>query len=73
VRAADGAVLWIAQPDSNAPATWTAHRRLVRLGVTRGGKVEVRAGLEAGERVIVAGMEPLRDGQPVAAVPWNLP
>jgi multidrug efflux pump subunit AcrA (membrane-fusion protein) len=73
LRTADGTALWIAQPDSTAPVTWTAHRRLVRLGMTRDGKVEICAGLEAGERVIVAGMEPLRDGQPVAAVPWNLP
>jgi multidrug efflux pump subunit AcrA (membrane-fusion protein) len=73
VQTGERTAVWVAERQENAPATWTAHRRLVRLGATRGGKVAVAAGLEVGQSVIVAGMEQLRDGQPVAAVPWNLP
>ena len=38
-------------------------RRAVRLGETRGSAHEVVAGLSAGEQVVVAGVEGLRDGQ----------
>lgn len=38
-------------------------RRAVRLGEARGSEHEVAAGLSAGEQVVVAGLEGLRDGQ----------
>jgi RND family efflux transporter MFP subunit len=44
----------------------TAERRAVRLGGTRGDHVEVLAGLQAGDRVIVAGGEDLNDGDPIS-------
>ncbi len=44
-----------------------ARRREVRIGVRRPGSVEVLAGLEAGERVIVEGTQKVRDGAPVRA------
>ncbi len=42
-----------------------AERRAVRLGQARGDDQAVTAGLSAGEQVVVAGLEGLRDGQRV--------
>jgi membrane fusion protein (multidrug efflux system) len=42
-----------------------AERREVRIGGRRPGSVEVLAGLEAGERVVVEGTQKVRDGAPV--------
>jgi multidrug resistance efflux pump len=70
-----GAVLWVAQRtrDKGSGTAWVARRRRVRVGAGQDGHVQIRAGLEPGSQVIVAGMEKLRDGQAVAAVPWSLP
>ena len=46
-----------------------AQLRIVRTGKHAGGEVEILAGLSAGERVVSAGAESLRDGQPVAIKP----
>lgn len=45
-----------------------AHLRLVRSGEHRGGQVEILAGLNGGEQVVVQGGERLVDGQPVRSV-----
>jgi len=47
----------------------TAHLRLVRSGERREGQVEILAGLNGGEQVVVQGGERLVDGQPVNIVP----
>ena len=46
-----------------------AQRREVRIGGRRPGSVEILAGLEAGERVIVEGTQKVRDGARRAAPP----
>ncbi|MDP2755333.1 MAG: efflux RND transporter periplasmic adaptor subunit [Nitrospirota bacterium] len=46
----------------------TAHLRLVRSGEHRDGQVEILAGLNGGEQVVVQGSEQLVDGQPVRIV-----
>jgi membrane fusion protein, multidrug efflux system len=51
--------VWVA---ANGKAT----RRQVELGVRTAGFVEARAGVEAGEQVVVAGQERLAEGAPVA-------
>jgi len=44
-----------------------AHERVLELGLRTGdGRVEVRSGLVAGERLVVRGGEALQDGSPVA-------
>lgn len=43
--------------------------RLVRTGERHGDQVEILAGLNAGERVVVQGSDRLVDGQPVQVVP----
>ena len=43
----------------------TAHRRDVQLGLQQEGTVQVIRGIEAGQRVVVAGQAALRNGQPV--------
>lgn len=42
-----------------------AHLRLVKTGARDGGRVEILAGLDAGEIVVVDALPNLRDGQPV--------
>lgn len=43
----------------------TAHRRPIKYGLTDGGMIQIREGLEPGETVVVAGQERLADGTPV--------
>lgn len=50
-------------------ADGTAQRRPVELGVRLPGFVEIKNGLEAGEQVVVGGLERLSDGAPVIATP----
>lgn len=45
-----------------------AQRREVRIGGRSPGSVEITAGLEAGDRVIVEGTQKVRDGAPVNAI-----
>ena len=49
-------------------ASDTARRRAVQTGVTTGGRIEITAGLEVGERVVTAGHNTLRDGMAVRIV-----
>jgi multidrug efflux pump subunit AcrA (membrane-fusion protein) len=46
-----------------------ARLRLVRTGRRQSGRVSVVSGLNAGERVVVAGLDGLRDGQAVEVRP----
>jgi len=46
-------------------------RRAVVLGVRRQGEVEVREGVSAGDRVVVRGLQKVRDNQPVTAQPFT--
>lgn len=47
----------------------TAHERVVQLGLrTRDGLVQVRDGLQAGEKLVIRGAEALRDGATVRVV-----
>lgn len=47
----------------------TAVRRVVETGVEKGGQTHIRSGVEVGERVIVAGMTGLSDGDAVSPTP----
>lgn len=47
----------------------TSHLRNVVLGPADGERVSVREGLKAGERVVVEGIDGLREGAPVEVVP----
>lgn len=46
-----------------------ARLRLVRTGARTNGQVEILAGLEPGDRVVVTGVERLQDGQPLDVQP----
>jgi RND family efflux transporter MFP subunit len=72
-RSPDGDMVWIVRPGARAAEPSTAYLQPVHVGAIREGKAEIRSGLVPGSRVIVAGMEQLRDGQDVAAIPWALP
>jgi RND family efflux transporter MFP subunit len=61
VKRAGVSGVFVAGPDQRA------HFRLVRTGAALGEEVEVQAGLSDGERVIVRGMAPLMNGDPVQA------
>ncbi len=43
----------------------TADRRPVRVGALRGGELEIRGGVRAGERVVSAGLDDIDAGRPV--------
>ena len=60
----------VAQSDAQS-AVWivgeeqSVARRPVRLGGVAGGRIEVLEGLEPGERIVIAGVQSLRDGMKV--------
>ena len=60
LQRADGAVAFRLTADGRA------ERRVLELGVIRDGMVEVRKGLEPGDRVVVRGQNELVDGSPVS-------
>lgn len=49
-------------------ANGIAHFRMLRLGAERDGQVEVQAGLNAGERVAVSGLDRLESGDKIASI-----
>lgn len=58
-------VFQVVEDDQGQPI---ASRRQVTTGRTRGDVIEILDGLQAGDRVVAAGLLRLRDGQPVAVV-----
>lgn len=63
VRYPDGRVtVWTMAGEDGAP---TVQERQVETGLTFAGRVEIRSGIEAGERVVTRGNEALADGQQV--------
>lgn len=50
-----------------------ATRRPVTIGVRAPGEAEITSGVEAGEQVVVGGLEMLQDGAPVMAMPVDGP
>lgn len=62
------------QPMRSANVVWAvvdgkASRRVVQLGVRSAGLVEVLSGVQAGETVVVGGLERMGEGMPVAPRP----
>ena len=62
------------QPLRTANVVWAvvdgaASRRVVQLGARSQGQVEVLSGVEAGELVVVGGLERMAEGMPLAAMP----
>ena len=63
LRYSDGRVIvWVVQDGNGQP---TAAERRVAAGLSFAGRVEIREGLSAGERVVIKGNESLRSGQAV--------
>ncbi len=60
---APGDFVYLVQPDD------TVHIQVVKLGVTDSGKVEVTDGLKAGDKVVIDGLDRLKDGAKIAAAP----
>lgn len=60
-RTGDASSVWVVDPASNI-----VKARSVELGATADGLVEVRSGLAAGERIAIAGVNSLAEGQRVA-------
>lgn len=58
-----GRFVFVAEPTAEGRAV--ARRRPVTVGALLPGGLEVTEGIDAGDRVIVAGLNRLRDGQPV--------
>lgn len=65
LRYPDGRIgVWLADETDSSSAT-KVREQLVTTGLTFGDQVEVRSGLEVGQRVVVRGNESLREGQSV--------
>ena len=65
LRYGDGRqIAWVVE---RADGVDVAAERLVQTGFTFDGRIEIRSGLAAGERVVVKGNETLRNGQAVSA------
>ena len=62
VQEAEETYVWVVDDGT------TARRRLVNVGLTNARQVEVRAGLEVGERVVVAGGSRLEPGRKVKVI-----
>ncbi len=60
-RAGDAASVWVVDPTANVVSA-----RPVERGAAADGQVEVRSGLTAGERIAIAGVNSLSEGQRVA-------
>lgn len=54
-----------AEPKKPAPPVLLAKRRTVQIGYVDGDRVEIRAGLKPGDRVITLGRDAVRDGSEV--------
>ncbi|WP_299593258.1 efflux RND transporter periplasmic adaptor subunit [uncultured Microbulbifer sp.] len=66
LRYPDGRVtVWTAAPDSTWGSTAQVQERQVTTGLGFNGLIEIKSGLEAGQRVIVRGNESLQPGQKV--------
>jgi membrane fusion protein (multidrug efflux system) len=62
------------QPLRTANVVWAvvdgkASRRVVQLGARSAGIVEVLSGVEAGELVVVGGLERMAEGMPLSPMP----
>lgn len=77
VQGAGGWMVFVAaeQPneDSDAPPSFQAAPRPVRVGQATGARVEILSGLEAGQLVVIRGNERLRPGQAIAFEPPAAP
>lgn len=63
LRYPDGrVVVWVVEDVDGIP---TAFEKVVQPGFRFDGRVEIRAGLQAGQQVVIKGNESLRSGQPV--------
>jgi len=70
IRGSDGATrVWLVTPADSGTGRVSA--RVVRLGRSQDGRVEVREGLPADSLVVVRGNEGLREGQDVRLLPGN--
>jgi membrane fusion protein (multidrug efflux system) len=66
------------QPLRTANVVWAvvngkASRRVVQLGARAQGVVEIMSGVQAGEQVVVGGLERMAEGMPVAPRPRTVP
>jgi membrane fusion protein (multidrug efflux system) len=69
----DGMAVYVVSSPQGAPATAQAERRQVKLGTIKGDRVQVTAGLEPGDKLIVAGHRFVAPGQKVNIVPETDP
>jgi RND family efflux transporter MFP subunit len=60
--------VWIADPVDGLEGQYTVREVAVRIGLSDGDHTEVRDGLKAGERVVLSGLENLKNGDTVSQV-----
>ena len=69
-RQSGQAFVFVVRP-AKAGSGEEAERRPVVLGFISGDRWTVTSGLKAGERVVVTGLQALRDGQPIKTIPFG--
>ncbi|AIO45635.1 efflux RND transporter periplasmic adaptor subunit [Burkholderia cenocepacia] len=67
VRAGGKPQVWVLD------AKGTAHLKAVEVGELTNRSYRIKSGLQAGQRIVVEGMERLTDGAPAAATDWKSP
>lgn len=60
--------VWIADPVPGQESRYTVHEAVVKTGVSDTDRTEILSGLEAGQRVVTAGQDDLKDGDTVSLI-----
>jgi RND family efflux transporter MFP subunit len=58
--------LWVAEPVEGQPDQFTVRQVTVRVGRSNGRKTEILSGLQAGQKVVMAGQDYLKNGDTVS-------
>jgi membrane fusion protein (multidrug efflux system) len=67
----DGMAVYVVNSPEGVPKTTQAERRQVELGTIKGDRIQVTAGLEAGDKLIIAGHRFVAPGQKVNVIAEN--
>ncbi len=65
----DGKAVYVVESSPTGTGTGVAVRKQIELGIIKGDRVQVRSGLQPGDKLIVAGHRFVASGQNVEVVP----
>ena len=61
------------KPQVGARRQEQAHLKAIEVGELTNRSYRIKSGLQAGQKIVVEGMERLSDGAPVTATAWKAP